>query len=521
MEQDTNKILRLERNVLGRDFIVGDIHGHFGLLESLLDQICFDKENDRLITVGDFIDRGPETLRALDFLGQPWFFSVRGNHEELLLNCYQNPYSSLYGLWMDIGGEWAEDVQPSVLEEMNEGLSKLPYAISIETVHGEVGVLHADIPSRMSWPKLLDKLSKDKLKQKDLELLLWSRLRFQGYRANPNQSVKPIKGVHKVYFGHNVVDEPTLYGNMMFLETGAYCKGRLSAIELATEEVVVVEQGDVSRTDASPNQLLVNTSSDVDQNLIEQGSILLDVGGMLLSDENDNNNLIYYKTFRQCFSDYKETPNSCTEENFQVAARTFFEQQALDGQWDNQDLAECTSDSLNKPGILRRLTLEHLQKLCDVAANQKLRCIKLGVLGYGDVIESLFDEISGGSIAIDRTNGEDSVLLWRVNVNTDVILYLIGLPIDKAGKGKYHSLLPQLAAVKLSSSSNVLTLEEKTALLSSQMLCGMDRVQVIGPYAKNESVDPIFFFQSNVSKSRDFHQVQVLTDRLIPSSLAQ
>ena len=77
---------RFARNAAGRDFVVGDIHGMFPALRELLARAGFDEECDRLFSVGDLIDRGPRSREALEWLAQPWFHAVRGNHEQLLLD---------------------------------------------------------------------------------------------------------------------------------------------------------------------------------------------------------------------------------------------------------------------------------------------------------------------------------------------------------------------------------------------------------------------------------------------------
>ena len=53
-------VARFEENATGRDFVVGDLHGMFSHLEALLNEVAFDESADRLFSVGDLIDRGPE-----------------------------------------------------------------------------------------------------------------------------------------------------------------------------------------------------------------------------------------------------------------------------------------------------------------------------------------------------------------------------------------------------------------------------------------------------------------------------
>ena len=66
----------------GRDFAVGDIHGEFNQLKNLLDHVNFDCQLDRLFSVGDIIDRGPDSMECLALLEKPWFHCVIGNHEQ-------------------------------------------------------------------------------------------------------------------------------------------------------------------------------------------------------------------------------------------------------------------------------------------------------------------------------------------------------------------------------------------------------------------------------------------------------
>jgi serine/threonine protein phosphatase 1 len=83
-------IQKLPANKLGKDYVIGDLHGCFTLLERLLAEVEFDKANDRLFSVGDLADRGPESLRCLELLAEPWFFAVQGNHEGMLTDFFQS-----------------------------------------------------------------------------------------------------------------------------------------------------------------------------------------------------------------------------------------------------------------------------------------------------------------------------------------------------------------------------------------------------------------------------------------------
>ena len=55
---EVSRVKRFAANTAGRDFAVGDIHGHFTRLQSALDKAGFEPSVDRLFSVGDLIDRG-------------------------------------------------------------------------------------------------------------------------------------------------------------------------------------------------------------------------------------------------------------------------------------------------------------------------------------------------------------------------------------------------------------------------------------------------------------------------------
>ena len=71
-------------------YVVGDVHGRFDLLNKLLDQVNFDPCANVLIACGDLIDRGEHSVEMLNLLKQNYFYSVRGNHEQLFLEFFEH-----------------------------------------------------------------------------------------------------------------------------------------------------------------------------------------------------------------------------------------------------------------------------------------------------------------------------------------------------------------------------------------------------------------------------------------------
>jgi len=78
-------VIHHHTNIRGRDFIVGDLHGCRAMMDRLLDHVAFDTDRDRLFSVGDLVDRGPDSEGCLDLLHEPWFFPVMGNHDAMLM----------------------------------------------------------------------------------------------------------------------------------------------------------------------------------------------------------------------------------------------------------------------------------------------------------------------------------------------------------------------------------------------------------------------------------------------------
>ncbi|MDH5300516.1 MAG: metallophosphoesterase [Gammaproteobacteria bacterium] len=238
----SKKVLRLPLNQRGRDYVVGDIHGYFSLLEVLLDHAGFDSRVDRLICVGDLIDRGPESEKAIEYLQQPWLYTVKGNHEELLMRA-AGPFRSVDGsfdLWMRVGGEWALDADSRLLDRMRALVDPLPLAIEVETPRGRIGVVHADVPQGMSWDELLVGLEQDKLKSEQMRELLWSRDRYKRMKSGELAPTSPqavVTGVYRVFVGHSIVPGISQMGNVCFIDTGVSWEGSLSLINLHTEQV--------------------------------------------------------------------------------------------------------------------------------------------------------------------------------------------------------------------------------------------------------------------------------------------
>jgi serine/threonine protein phosphatase 1 len=231
-EATNGRILqRLGKNTRGRDFAVGDLHGMFSHLEHALEALEFNPELDRLLSVGDLIDRGPESHRALEFLDKPWFHAVQGNHERLLLDSEAD--ADMACTWVALnGGEWWRDLPRADQAKFRRRIRELPYLLEVETDLGQVGIVHADIPLELNWQDFVEKLASD---ERLRDYAVWSRKRINLSEASGD--VPPVEGIDLVIMGHTPLQQAVHAANIYYLDTGAAYADVLSEAKLSILQI--------------------------------------------------------------------------------------------------------------------------------------------------------------------------------------------------------------------------------------------------------------------------------------------
>lgn len=199
----------LPKNTNGRDFIIGDLHGCYDELHALLTRVDFDTEKDRVLSVGDLIDRGPYVSDCLRLLDEPWFFAVRGNHEQLWLKWYweqENPEKILQS-------SVASSEQKSLVLYAKK-LLQLPYVMVIGD--GDFVIVHAEIAGRYLT---LDDIIKGRISARQQSEILWSRK----FVCHPQK----VLGQHHlslptIYCGHSIVPGLLRIGQQVYLDHGCF-----------------------------------------------------------------------------------------------------------------------------------------------------------------------------------------------------------------------------------------------------------------------------------------------------------
>jgi serine/threonine protein phosphatase 1 len=237
-----SKLKKYSANTQGVDYICADIHGHFSLLENLLHKVNFDTDNDRLFSLGDLIDRGDESDKALEYLQYAWFHAVLGNHELMLMKAYESDDPQIYEWWYYWGGDWAQSLSKAQLKLYYDAFKHLPVAIELSLRdQRKVGLVHAQLPSPVSWNSVCDQLSRIPqevsnpdsygLNNKDIAEMLWAKSQAYGTEKD-RAKLLPVQNIDHVFHGHSIIYyQPETITNRTFMDLGSYETGEIGFID--------------------------------------------------------------------------------------------------------------------------------------------------------------------------------------------------------------------------------------------------------------------------------------------------
>lgn len=231
------RCVRMLPNGAGRDFVVGDLHGHRALLEGELLRLRFDVRRDRLFSVGDLVDRGPDSMATLALLEEPWFHAVIGNHELMLLN-----YLGFYGSrqhgrrsFANGVGAWVVAAQARHRERLHrlaEQVALLPLARHVSGTQ-PFNVLHGDLaPMGYSQAALLRQAA---VCVHEAELATASRDNVAGLHGRPLMPVvfggRPVQvseaalgPLPLTYVGHSRLRDVTVHNSHVYVDQGVMAR---------------------------------------------------------------------------------------------------------------------------------------------------------------------------------------------------------------------------------------------------------------------------------------------------------
>jgi serine/threonine protein phosphatase 1 len=240
---------------MSRTFVVGDIHGMNDKLIACLDTVSFDFNSDTLISLGDCVDRGPDSFDVVETLLKcKNLLTIVGNHDECFLDglkgngyglftqgCCETIESYIFSLGLEKEIKDKLDLRLHHLPESHQKffLNQVKYfRLHInEPTHKEYLFVHGGFNRHYSIDY-----------QPDETVFTWDRDLFMqalSYEAMLDKSYQfKIKDkVDNIFIGHTPTlywgsSEPMLAANIWNLDTGCG-KGKdnkLTIMNLETKE---------------------------------------------------------------------------------------------------------------------------------------------------------------------------------------------------------------------------------------------------------------------------------------------
>ena len=154
---------RLEDN--NNVWVVGDIHGYYDSFVKLLPKLSLN-DGDLLISIGDMIDGGPESVGVVElFMRNDQFIAILGNHEQMLLDDWNKNSKFEVGI-LKSSGFWAskKPVDRNKKLTIVDYLSNLPTEIILEKFR----LVHAGYRDFPYSSSLEDQSDEDRLWSRDI-----------------------------------------------------------------------------------------------------------------------------------------------------------------------------------------------------------------------------------------------------------------------------------------------------------------------------------------------------------------
>lgn len=221
-----------------RVYAIGDVHGCADALRLLLERIEADDAargpaHLTIVFLGDVIDRGPDSARALSYVRQLAADGtarlVKGNHEEVFVMAAQGDVAAARALIDNGGLATLESFGIPAAEAARTGVEGLPALLAARIAPDVVDFLDA----AEDWLTIGDYLFVHAgirpgvpLAQQQGRDLRWIREAFLEARGAHG---------HIVVHGHTIMPQVQERPNRIGIDTGAFLTGRLTALGLEGE----------------------------------------------------------------------------------------------------------------------------------------------------------------------------------------------------------------------------------------------------------------------------------------------
>ena len=221
----------------GKTYALGDTHGAHKALIQVLERCGFDKETDKLISLGDIADGWPEVPECVDeLLTIKNLIPIRGNHDVWCWNWFD--YGHTPELWKTQGGQATIDAYlrtGGLVDEKHKKFwgNQIDYYIDDENrlfVHGGFyDNLEVSKHSKLNIPRANE--------------LHWDRSLWNKALSGNSSQNKPkiLRDYKEIYIGHTTTsnwgsDVPMNACNVWNLDTGAGWENKLTIMDIDTKE---------------------------------------------------------------------------------------------------------------------------------------------------------------------------------------------------------------------------------------------------------------------------------------------
>lgn len=218
----------------GRTLIVGDVHGTWLELQELLEKVKYQPKIDRLIGCGDLLDRGPDSVKVVQFFRENDLECVMGNHENKFLRWWKGNHH------YDAPAHY-----PQFTDEDVAYINRMPYYLKLRD---DLYVVHAGVKPGIPIEQQ-DKNDLMYLRFTDDERKMISlRKVAKGKAPGAKFWTEFYNGPYSIVYGHNVhslleprIDEVAPGVKCFGIDLGACFGGFLAMLIVETGEIVKVK----------------------------------------------------------------------------------------------------------------------------------------------------------------------------------------------------------------------------------------------------------------------------------------
>lgn len=227
-----NKLVHYEQNTRGRDFVVGDLHGCIEPLAAMMQVLQFDATVDRMFSVGDLVDRGPNSLACAQLIYEPWFYAVQGNHEMMMWEAVINKSREANQIWLSNGGMWHISENPTELKDAAADIKNLPLVITVGEGDQRFNVVHAELihtrnedRHSVRVPVTDEMIDNWVFTEEEENSMIWGRTMISnGHPTFPppqHQLWHDLEKMSLTFVGHTPVRDPVICQRQMYIDGGA------------------------------------------------------------------------------------------------------------------------------------------------------------------------------------------------------------------------------------------------------------------------------------------------------------